>query len=82
MNIVHLIVVKNSFYISESGRTIQKSAHSVLFFWDQNLAKRWDQTVEYQPEIAKDLKALSVTETKTMTPDCILGIKEHLKIKY
>ena len=44
MNIVHLIVVKNSFYILESGRTIQNSAHSVLFFWDQNLAKHRDQT--------------------------------------
>ena len=32
MNIVHLIAVKNSFYILESGRTIQKHLTLVLFW--------------------------------------------------
>ena len=36
MNIVHLVVVKNSFYILESGRTIRNRLISVLF-WGQNL---------------------------------------------
>ena len=37
MNIVHLVVVKNSFYNSESGRTIQKSAHFSLILGTKNL---------------------------------------------
>ena len=39
MNIVHLVVVKNSFYILESGRTIQKSAHFSLILGTKNLVK-------------------------------------------
>ena len=37
MNIVHLVVVKNSFYNSESGRTIRKSAHFSLILGTKNL---------------------------------------------
>ena len=39
MNIVHLVVVKNSFYILESGRTIRKSAHFSLILGTKNLVK-------------------------------------------
>ena len=39
MNIVHLIAVKNSFYILESGRTIRKSAHFSLILGTKNLVK-------------------------------------------
>ena len=39
MNIVHLVVVKNSFYILESGRTIRKSAHFSLILGIKNLVK-------------------------------------------
>ena len=39
MNIVHLIVVKNSFYILESGRTIQKTSHFSLILRTKNLVK-------------------------------------------
>ena len=44
MNIVHLVVVKNSFYILESGRTIRKSAHFSLILGTKNLVKYWDST--------------------------------------
>ena len=37
MNIVHLVVVKNSFYNLESGRTIRKSAHFSLILGTKNL---------------------------------------------
>ena len=46
MNIVHLVVVKNSFYILESGRTIRKSAHFSLILGTKNLVKYWDSTRE------------------------------------
>ena len=39
MNIVHLIVVKNSFYILESGRAIQKQLTLEPNLGDQNLVK-------------------------------------------
>ena len=44
MNIVHLIVVKNSFYILESGRTIQKFSSFSLILGTKNLAEYWDST--------------------------------------
>ena len=43
MNIVHLIVVKNSFYILESGRTIQKQLTLEPNLGDQNLVKSGTQ---------------------------------------
>ena len=39
MNIVHLVVVKNSFYILESGRAIQKQLTLEPNLGDQNLVK-------------------------------------------
>ena len=39
MNIVHLVVVENSFYILESGRTVQNSAHFSLILGTKNLVK-------------------------------------------
>ena len=45
MNIVHLVVVKNSFYILESGRTIRKSAHFSLILGTKNLVKVGTQQV-------------------------------------
>ena len=50
MNIVHLVVVKNSFYNSESGRTIRKSAHFSLILGTKNLVKiGTQQVVSFQP---------------------------------
>ena len=37
MNIVHLVVVKNSFYISESGRSVQKTDSFSLILGTKNL---------------------------------------------
>ena len=65
MNIVHLVVVKNSFYILESGRTIRKSAHFSLILGTKNLVKIGTQQKyakapsdeEWRIDVARELYA-------------------------
>ena len=74
MNIVHLVVVKNSFYNSESGRTIQKSAHFSLILGTKNLVNIGTQ----QSKTKKKKDDLNKHKDDELEVDLISTIKAYL----